>query len=498
MDDEAEVGTGVSTGTDRSVNVTDGALLLPMLVLAAPVVVAYTLDMAYYIVDLYWIGYLGTEAVAAVSYAWPIVFLFTSIGMGITTAGTVLVAQYKGAGRLSETDRLASQTIGIITILSTAIGLAGYLLAPTMLTLIGATPGSGPHQMAVAYTRITFVGMVPIFWFFAFDALARGWGDTRTPLYLVTISVLINVVVDPFVILGFADNPIFIWFGAESIGAAVYEITEFDGYGVAGAAAATILSRSIGATVGLWLLFSGSVGLSVEWTKVWPRMDAMRSIGSIGLPTSAEMGLRASGIAVMTAIIAVEGDTAIAAYGISEYLAALLLLPAIGLARGIETVVGQNLGAAQTARAKRVVVLGSAVVVFVFVAIIAAAYPVAESLVGIFLSAESDAGSTDEVVRIAAAFVWIIGPTYVFLGVFHLVLGAFRGSGHTRVALVFAAMELWLLRLPLSLFALLWLDTGVIGVWYAFAVSYVVSTLMAVGWFSRGTWTQPVVGTESR
>ena len=489
MDEEADTSEHIPT-RDRSVNVTDGPLLVPMLVLAAPVVVAYTLDMVYYLVDLYWIGYLGTDGVAAVSYAWPIVFLFTSIGLGITTAGTVLVAQAKGGGRLGTADHIASQTLTVVTAFAIVIAVAGYVLTPMAVTLIGATPGTDPHTWAISYVRITFLGMVPMFWFFAFDALARGWGDTRTPLYLVTISVLVNVIIDPFAILGFADNPVFGFLGMATLGETLYAATGFDGYGVAGAAGATVCSRTIGAVIGVWLLFDGSLGLAVEPAMLRPSLDPIRRIGTVGLPTSAEMGLRASGIAVMTAIIALEGDRAIAAYGISEYLAALLLLPAIGLARGIETVVGQNLGAGLTARAWRAVGLGAGVVVVVFAVVVAAAYPVAESIAAVFLAAESDDTAAD-VISIAAAFVWIVGPTYVCLGVFHVVLGAFRGSGHTRLALVFAAVELWAIRIPLSAVALLWLGTDVVGVWYAFAASYVISTGLVIVWFLRGTWTDP-------
>lgn len=491
--DGAPEGRGPTTAGDRSVNVTDGRLFVPLVVLSAPVVASYTLDIVYYVVDLYWIGYLGTDAVAAMSYSWPILFLFTSLGIGITTAGTVLVAQNKGADRLARSHHVAGQTLSVVSVLSVVIAALGYLLAPWMLTLIGATPGSEPHSLAVGYTRITFLGMIPIFWFFVFDALARGWGDTRTPLYLMAGSVGVNVVLDPFVILGLAENPVLAWIGAEALGTALYERTGFDGYGVEGAALASVASRTLAASVALWMLFSGAIGLRIDPSDLRPTRSSVSEIVGLGAPTSLEMGLRASGVTVMTAIVALEGDTAVAAYGIAEYLAAMLLVPAIGLARGTETVVGQNLGAGQARRARHAVYLSAAIVATAFVLVVAAVYPVAESIVGLFVSAGSEASAADEVVRIGAAFVWIIGPTYVFYGVFQVVLGAFRGSGHTRLALAFAVMELWAVRLPLSVAFLHWFDAGVVGIWYAFAVSYVLSTLLTVAWFLRGTWTTPVV-----
>ena len=338
---------------DRSVNLTDGKLLVPMMVLSAPIVLSYTLDVIYYVVDLYWIGYLGADAVAAMAYSWPVIFLVISLGLGITTAGTVLVAQSKGASQHRRSGHIAGQTFTFVTALSLLFAIVGYLLAPVLLSLVGATPGSDPHTFAVQYTRISFLGMTPVFWFFVFDSIARGWGDTRTPLYLVTFSVALNVVIDPFFIHGFADNPVFTWFGQEPLGEELTAATGFVGWGIEGAAIATVLSRALAGGIGLYLLFSGSLGIAIHLVDLRPRPATIGRIVDIGLPTSFEMGLRSSGIAVLTAIIAIEGDTAVAAYGISEYLALLVFLPALGLARGVETVVGQNLGANQPDRARK-------------------------------------------------------------------------------------------------------------------------------------------------
>ena len=243
----------------------------------------------------------------------------------------------------------------------------------------------------------------------------------------------------------------------------------------------------------MYLLWSGSLGISITRNDLFPRRESVAEIVDIGVPTSFEMGLRSTGIAVLTAIIAIEGDAAVAAYGIAEYLAMLVFLPALGLARGTETVVGQNLGARQTARARRAVFLGSAVVLVVLTVVVAIAYPYAESIVATFLAGGTEGNAADEVIRLGAAYVWIVGPAYAVYGVFQIFLGAFRRSGHTRLALLFNGMEMWLVRIPLCLVALVWLDLGIIGVWYAFAGSFVLSTLITIGWFLRDTWTTPVI-----
>ncbi len=486
-------------GKDRSVNVTDGALFKPLMVLSAPIVLGQLLQVGYNLADTYWVGRLGGDPVAALSYSWAIVFLIVSVGGGLTVAGTVLVAQYKGAADFRQSHHVAGQTLSFVTLLSFLLAFIGYVLSPTLISLVGATPGTDPHAMAVAYTRIIFIGVAFMFWFFIFDALSRGWGDTRTPLYLMVISVFINVVIDPFLILGFQDNPMFVWFGLESLEATLFAATEFTGYGVEGAAIATVISRGFAATVGLWLLFSGRVGLQPSLSDLWLDPRTIWKILDVGAPIAAEQGLRAGGIAALTAIIALAGDDAVAAYGIVNRLSSLMFLPALGLARGTETVVGQNLGANQIARAKRAVSLSSGVVVGAFIVVIALAYPFAESIVGFFLSVEADGGvDAQSVIEIGALYIWIVGPAYIFLGVFQTMLGGIRGSGSTRAAMLFGSTELWVFRIPISYLLLVPGGMGIEGVWYAVAISYICSAVITGAWFLRGTWAKNVIdeGTE--
>ena len=477
---------------DRAVNVTDGALFKPLLVLSAPIVGSQMLQVGYNLADTYWVGRLGSDPVAALGYAWAIIFLMVSLGIGLTIAGTVLVAQHKGADNFAQSHHVAGQTFAFVTVVSAVLAILGYILSPILINLVGATPGTEPYDMAVGYTRILFIGMVLIFWFFLFDAVCRGWGDTRTPLYIMAISVTINVVIDPFFILGFSDNPLFAWFGLTSLDASLYAATGFDGWGVEGAAIATLISRGFAAFVGLWLLFSGRIGLQPTLSDLRLNPETMKQIIRIGAPTSVELGARSLGLAVMTVILALAGDDAVAAWGIIHRLSSLLFMPALGLSRGTETVVGQNIGAGQKARAKRAVYLSSGIIFGVFAIIIALAYPYAESIVGFFLDADAS-GNPDVVIGYGAEYIWIVGPAYLALGVFQMLLGGIRGSGSTRAAMVFSIFELWVLRLPLAYGLLVFTDLGVSGVWAAVAVSYVGATVVTMVWFVRGTWLDNVI-----
>jgi putative MATE family efflux protein len=480
---------------DRSVELTEGALVKPLLTLSVPIVLSQLLQVGYNLADTFWVGRLGREAVAALSFSWPIVFLMISLGGGFTVAGTVLVAQNKGAGRTDRVDRVAGQTMSFVTLVGAFFSVVGYVLAPQLLTLVGADPGTTVYALSVEYTRTLFVGVAFVFGFFIFQALLRGWGDTRTPLYLMAFGVALNVVLDPFLILGFRDNVLFQWVGMQGLEATLYAATGFEGFGVQGAAVATVFSRGLGALIGLAWLFSGNIGIHLSVADLIPERESVEKIIRIGAPAGIEQSTRALGVTALTALVAYAGTTAvgaeqgaaIAAFGIGSRITSLVFLPAIGLAQGTETTVGQNLGADRPDRAKRAVGVSVGLITAALAVVSVVAYVYAGPIVNFFIDDSPD------VVAVGVDYLRIIGPTFVGLGVFHVVAGGFRGSGSTRTAMIFSLMSLWVFRIPPGYLLVEYGGLGVDGVWYAIALSQVVTPVVAGLWFLRGTWTDNVV-----
>jgi len=473
----------------RAVNLTDGPLLKPLFVLSVPIVLTNLLQVAYNLADTFWVGRLGSTAVSAISFSWAIVFLIITLAAGFTVAGTVLVAQNKGAGNLDRIAAIAGQTISFVIGLSVVFSVLGYLLAPWLLSLVGATPGTEVFALSVTYTRTMFLGIPFVFGFFIFQSLLQGWGDTKTPLYLMFLGVVLNVVIDPFLILGFQDNLLFEVAGLTALQADLYASTGFEGFGVQGAAIATIASRGVGAAIAMGLLFSGRVGIHLAPRDFVPTRETIRNLVRIGTPASIEMSTQSLGITILTALVAFAGADAVAAYGIGTRVTSLVVLPALGLARGTETVVGQNLGAKQAGRAKRAVLASAGITAAVLAVTSVVIYFNAASIIGVFITG-SEAAS---VIEIGAEYLRIVGATYVFLGVFHVIQGAYRGSGSTRVAMFFGILGLILLRLPPAYGFLRWTDLGATGVWYGIALANVAIVILSGLYLRRGTWTDAVV-----
>ncbi|MDZ7746685.1 MAG: MATE family efflux transporter [Halobacteriales archaeon] len=477
--------------SSRDVNVTEGDILKPLALLAAPIVLSQLLQVGYNLADTFWVGQLGQEAVSALSYSWPLVFLMISVAGGFTVAGTVLVAQNKGAGNDDRVDFVAGQTIAFVGILALAFAALGYLLTPWLVGLIGATPGSIEYTLAVEYTQTVFLGVVFMFGFFIFQALLRGWGDTKTPLALMILGVALNVVLDPFLILGFEAGPLSM-LGLSELETTLYEATGFTGYGVQGAAIATVFSRGVGAIIGMAWLFSGRVGISLSLSDLRLDPDTLRDIVAIGAPASIEQSMRALGITALTALVAVAGDDAVAAFGIGNRLNSLVFLPAIGLSQGIETVVGQNLGNGRPDRAKQAVRYAVGMIAAVLAAVTVVAVVFAEPIVSVFISGES----AQRVIDIGVSYLRVIGPTFVFLGIYQVCQGAFRGSGSTRTAMIFSILSLWVFRLPIAYVLVTVFSMGAVGIWYGIAASNVLSLVVAGAWYLRGTWATDVLDRE--
>ena len=164
-----------------------------------------------------------------------------------------------------------------------------------------------------------------------FQALLRGVGDVKTPLYIVGGTVLLNFVLDPLFILGWGPVP---------------------QLGVAGAAAATMGTQGLAALIGAGLLLSGRRPIRVRWATSGRTSRSPRRIARLGFPASVDQAMRALGLTVLVTLVAGFGSESVAVYGVVTRIFSFVLIPALGLGIATSTVVGQNVGAGQRGRAR--------------------------------------------------------------------------------------------------------------------------------------------------
>ncbi|MFC7057395.1 MATE family efflux transporter [Halovenus salina] len=450
-------------------DLTSGEIGKPLFFLSMPIVITNLFQTAYNLADTFWLGQYNTDALAAISFAFPMVFLLISLGMGISVAGSVLVAQYTGADEDREAEYAASQTMTFAVIVSVLLGTTGYFLVETFLGVMGASEDVLP--LASGYMEVISLGLVFMFGFFVFVALMRGYGDTVTPMLVMFGSVVLNIILDPFVIFGWGPFP---------------EL------GIQGAAIATVFSRGLALFVGLVIMFRGVRGVQIHLRDMVPNLGYLRRLVRIGLPASIEGTGRALSMNLLLFIVALFADEVVAAYGIGTRVFSVVFLPAIAVARGVETMTGQNIGANKPDRAAAAAGLAAKVLFGVLTAAGVVVWFAAAPIADVF--------TTDpEVVDITTTFLRYVALTFGFIGIMRAYTGSFRGAGKTLTAAAISVLMLGIIRFPIA-----WVGADMIGetgIWISFAISNALGAIIAYGWYQRGTWrdgdlTQESVETE--
>jgi len=448
-------------------NLTEGPILKSLITLSVPIIFANILQTVYQLTDTFWVGRLGTVAVAAVSISFPIIFFIISLGGGLAMAGTILVSQYKGRGNKKAVDHITSQTMLMVVLISIILATIGYVLSPFFISLMGVE--TAVFSSAVLYMKISFIGMIFMFTYMVFQSLMNGVGDVKTPMYIVLGTVLLNFILDPLFIFGYGFIPAF---------------------GVAGAAVATIGTQGLAAIIGIVLLLKGKYQIQLRLNDINPDWLLIKKMFKLGFPASIEHSTRALGMTALTLLVASFGTFTLAAYGIGSRILSFVLIPAMGLSMATSTLVGQNIGAGKTERVEKTVKL-SAFMGFIILTIIGIImFLFAKQISAIFIPGEI------ETIKSSALFIKIMALSFGFIGIEMSLNGLFRGSGNTMTSMVLSIVSLWVLRFPLAYILSQHTALAEIGLWIAFPITNVIAAIIAIVWFMKGTWKQKQVTKE--
>jgi putative MATE family efflux protein len=444
--------------SQEEIDLTSGSIGWPLFYLSLPIVVTNLLQTAYNLADTFWLGQLSREALAAITFAFPMVFLFISLGLGLTVAGSVLVAQHIGAGEEEEATYAASQTMTFALVMSIVLGAVGFVVVEDVFRLLGVGPDVLPA--ATAYMEIVSLGLFMMFGFFVFISLMRGYGDTITPMLVMLGTVVLNIALDPFLIFGWGPFP---------------------AMGVEGAAVATVFSRGLAMLVGLYIMLEGSRGVQIRIRDMWPDLSYLRRLFRIGAPASVEGTGRALSINLLLVVVATFPQAVEAAFGVGIRVFSVIFLPAIAVGRGVETLAGQNIGASKEDRAALTSAFAAKVMFVVLSVAAVLVWVTAPSIMAVF-------NDDPQVISVGTDFLRIVAPTFGFTGVMRAYSGGFRGAGKTMIAATIAIFTQGIVRLPVAWFAVIEFDFGTTGLFASFVVSNILGAVIAFAWYRRGTW----------
>lgn len=432
---------------------TVGSIPRAAFLLAVPMILELSLESVFAVVDMYFVGKLGPEAIATVGLTESVITIIYSVAMGLSTAATAIVARRIGEKNPEAASRAGMQTIVISLIITAALSIPGCIFADDILRMMGAS--KKVVEEGVLFTRIMLGGSLVIIMIFVINGIFRGAGNAAMAMKSLWIASLTNIFLCP-VMIGI--------------------------FGLKGAAIATVIGRGTGVIYQCYHLFNGKSVLKLSAAGFKPQLGLIRSIIYLGWPATMQFIIASGSWIVLTRLVSETGGTnASAGYQIAIRNVVFFILPAWGLSNAAATLVGQNLGAGKIDRAEKSVRLTAKynAIFMGFVTLLFVGF--AEQIISMFTSDPT-------ILPYGAKSLRIIGYGYTFYGIGMVMTQALNGAGDTRTPTWINFFGFWCFQIPLAYFLAYGADLSYQGAFIAIPVAESLIALMAFGAFRRGKW----------
>lgn len=429
-----------------------------IVLLAIPMILEMVMESLFAVVDIFFVGRLGAEALATVGLTESVLMIVYSVGMGISIAATAMVSRRFGEKDYRQAGSVTYQLIMTGTILAILIGAVTAFYAADILVLMGAEPRV--VVAGVSFTRIILGGNIAIILLFLINGAFRGAGQPHLAMRALWIANGANIILDPLLIFG---------------------IGSIEGFGLVGAAWATTIGRSFGVIYQLYHLLNGKHLLKIGRENLELSFTVVRKILKVSSGGMGQFLIESASWIFLTRIVAEFGSNALAGYTIAFRIIIFTLLPSWGLASAAATLVGQNLGARKAKRAELSVWLTARYNVIFLAAI---------TLIFILFGNQLSSIFTDNaaVIIIATEALQIITLGYVFFGLGMVMIQAFNGAGDTKTPTYINILVLWLIEIPLAYLLAIYFDFAATGVFIAIALCHSLHALVSWRLFRQGKW----------
>jgi putative MATE family efflux protein len=432
---------------------TQGSIRRAVFLLAIPMMLELCLESVFAVVDMFFVGKLGANAIATVGMTESVMFLVYSVAIGISIAATAIVARRVGEKHPEAAAHAGAQAIVLSVLVAAVFSVVGVVFAGEILALMGAQPTVVAE--GTGFTRTMFGGAAVVVLIFVINGVFRGAGDAAMAMKSLWLASAVNIIL----------CPICIYF-----------------FGLVGAAIATVTARGVGVAYQLWHLQSGRGVMQASLKAFSIDLAVMRSIITVALPATFQ-NIAASGswVVLVRLVAETSGTAASAGYQIAVRNMMFFMMPAWGLSNAAATLVGQNLGAKQPERAEESVLLTTKYNL-VFMSVVTALFVLgAAPIVGVFTQ---DA----EVLRYGALALQIIGSGFIFYGLGMVMMQALNGAGDTKTPTIINIVGFWLFQIPLAFLLAKGLHWNAAGVIAAVPIAETFIALLAWYYFKRGAW----------
>ncbi|QZT36704.1 MATE family efflux transporter [Halosquirtibacter xylanolyticus] len=434
-------------------DLTQGSISKALIKLATPIIGMSFLQMAYNMLDMMWLGHVGSDAVAAVGTATFFTWLGVSVMLIAKVATEVGVSQRMGAKNYKEASLFTGNAISWMVILSIVYGVFSYFCAPWLIGFFKLDSAEIVH-MAIRYLQIIALGAPFYYMNQPLTGIFTGAGNSTFPFKATTVGLVVNFLLDPLLIFGYGPIP---------------------GMGAEGAAIATVLSKMIVTLILVVTLKKNIINLPISKEDFTMKWEMTKEIFRVGTPVGLHSGLFACFAMIMARIISQWGDLPIAVQSVGAQIESVSWMTMEGLATALAAFTGQNYGAKKWDRVYKGFLVAVAFSVFLGLVVGAIFIFFGGQIFGLFINEA-------EAIRLGAIYFSILGLSQVFMCLEIGTSGAFYGLGKTNPP-SFVGITFTGLRIPLAL----WLTSipalGMTGVWWSISISSVVKGIVLFAWF---------------
>lgn len=453
--------SNTSISTKKRRDLTEGSIAKTMLLFALPTLGSSALQSLNGSINAIWVGrFLGEEALAATANGNILMFILISFVFGFGMAATILIGQAMGRRNDTLVKKTMGTALGSIIPISVLVAAVGWIFAPMLLDLLG-TPASAAG-LALTYLRMIFVAMPVTLTFTLIMMALRGTGDSTTPLWFIIISVIIDLVLTPTLILG---------------------IGPFPEWGIFGSAFATAVANTlalIGMVATMYLRGSVLALRLPELRFLRADRDIIKSMFSKGLPMGLQMIVISSAALTMLSLINREGVQTTAAYSATQQLWTYVQMPAMALSAAASAMVAQNIGANQWNRVAGITRWGLIFNLILTGVMIAVLTIFDKTVLGLFLGSDSAAVPIGRHIQLMATW------GYLFFGAAQVLFGTMRANGYVIWPLIVMVISMYPVRLGFAFG--LYPTLGEDALWLSFPAGMVATALMGIGLYLYGGW----------
>ena len=438
---------------------TQGSIRVAIVLLAVPMILELSLESVFAVVDIFFVGKLGSNATQTVGLTESVITLVYTIAIGLSAAATAMVARRIGEKNHDAAAHAGAQSILIALVVTIVISITGVIFAKDILRLMKASPEVVAE--GAGFTRIMFGGSIVIILLFLINGIFRGAGNAAIAMRSLWIASGINIFLCPMLINGYGPFP---------------EL------GLKGAAIATTIGRGIGVVYQCYYLFGKKGVIKIKASHFKWDLPVIKSLFGISWPAIFQFFMASGSWIILSRLVAeIGGPHASAGYQIAIRNLVFFILPAWGLSNAAATLVGQNLGAKRPDRAEQSVLLTTKYNAFFMTGVMVLFIFFAKPIVSIFTHVPED-------LAFGAQSLQIMGAGFIFYGIGMVMIQALNGAGDTKTPTWLNFFAFWMFQIPLAYLLAKVFDLGTTGVFIAIPVAETFLAIAAWYYFKKGKW----------